>query len=143
MEHPEVKELYEQSISTSEKYIRLCASLNVNPNLEDTIIFFDEIRENEELISALKWYCEVNMPFKIICAGSLLGVKHKRFDSSFPVGKVVMIDMYPIDFEEFLYAQTIGEYLVNMIKECYEKNKPMDSVLHDKLNNLYRGCLCI
>lgn len=143
LEHPEVKELYEQSISTSEKYIRLCASLNINPNLEDTIIFFDEIQESEELISALKWYCEVDMPFKIICAGSLLGVKLKRFHSSFPVGKVEMIDMYPMDFEEFLYTQTMGEYLVNKIKECYEKNEPMDSVLHDKLNNLYREYLCI
>lgn len=143
LEHPEVKELYEQSISTSEKYIRLCASLNINPNLEDTIIFFDEIQESEELISALKWYCEVDMPFKIICAGSLLGVKLKRFHSSFPVGKVEMIDMYPMDFEEFLYTQTMGEYLVNKIKECYEKNEPMDNVLHDKLNNLYREYLCI
>ncbi len=143
LERPEVKELYKQSISTGEKYIRLCAFLNVNPNLEDTIIFFDEIQESEELISALKWYCEVDMPFKIICAGSLLGVKLKRFHSSFPVGKVEMIDMYPMDFEEFLYTQTMGEYLVNMIKECYEKNKPMDNVLHDKLNNLYREYLCI
>ena len=143
LEHPEIKELYSQNISTNEKFIRLCAFLDVNPNLEDTVIFFDEIQESEELISSLKWFCEVNMPFKIICAGSLLGVKLKRFHSSFPVGKVEMLNMYPMDFEEFLSAQTMGDYLINMIKECFEKNEPMDNVMHDKLNNLYREYLCI
>lgn len=83
------------------------------------------------------------MPFKIICAGSLLGVKLKRFHSSFPVGKVEMLNMYPMDFEEFLSAQTTGDYLISMIKECFEKNEPMDNVMHDKLNNLYREYLCI
>lgn len=143
LEHPEIKKLYLQNISTSEKYIKLCAILNVNPNPENTVIFFDEIQESEELISSLKWYCEVDTPFKIICAGSLLGVKLRRFNSSFPVGKVEMINMYPMDFEEFLYTQNMGEYLVNCIKECFEKNQPMDNVMHEKMNNLYREYLCI
>lgn len=143
LEHPEIKDLYSQNISINEKFIRLCALLNVNPNLDDTIIFFDEIQESEELISTLKWFCEVDMPFKIICAGSLLGVKLKRFHNSFPVGKVEMLNMYPMDFEEFLYTQSMGEHLVNMIKECFEKNEPMDSIMHEKLNNLYREYLCI
>ena len=102
LDHPEIIEIYKQSISSEEKYIRLCAELNINPNLEETIIFFDEIQESEELISTLKWFCECDRPFKIICAGSLLGVKLKRFHSSFPVGKVEMQNMYPMDFEEFL-----------------------------------------
>ncbi len=143
LDHPEITELYKQSISSEEKYIRLCAELNINPDLRDTIIFFDEIQESEELISALKWYCETDRPFKIICAGSLLGVKLKRFHSSFPVGKVEMINMYPMDFEEFLYTQNSGEYLTNYIKECYEQNKPMDNVMHEKLKNLYRMYLCV
>lgn len=143
LHHPEIKELYSQSISANEKFIRMCAILDINPNLENTIIFFDEIQESEELISALKWYCEVDIPFKIICAGSLLGVKLKRFHSSFPVGKVEMIHMYPMDFEEFLYAHNTGEYMVNYIQECFENNKPMDNIIHEKLNNLYRKYLCI
>lgn len=143
LDHPEITELYKQSISSDEKYIRLCAELNINPDLNNTVIFFDEIQESEELISTLKWYCETDKPFKIICAGSLLGVKLKRFHSSFPVGKVEMINMYPMDFEEFLYTQNSGEYLTNYIKECYEQNKPMDNVIHEKLSNLYRMYLCV
>lgn len=121
----------------------MCANLNINPDLEKTIIFFDEIQESEELISNLKWYNECDKPFKLICAGSLLGVKLKRFHSSFPVGKIEMINMYPMDFEEFLLAQNYGEYMVNLIKECYEKNTPMDNVTHEKLIDLYRKYLCV
>lgn len=143
LDHPEITDIYKQNISSDEKYIRLCAELNINPNLEETIIFFDEIQESEELISTLKWFCESDKPFKIICAGSLLGVKLKRFHSSFPVGKVEMINMFPMDFEEFIGTQQSGEYLINYIKECYEKNMPMDSVIHEKLLNLYRMYLCV
>lgn len=143
LDHPEITELYKQNISSEEKYIRLCANLNINPNLENTIIFFDEIQESEELISALKWYCESEKPFKVICAGSLLGVKLKRFHSSFPVGKVELLHMYPMDFEEFLLTQNSGDYLTKYIKECYEQNKPMDNVMHEKLKDLYRKYLCV
>ena len=143
LDHPEIVEIYKQNISSKEKYIRLCAELNINPNLNETIIFFDEIQESEELISALKWFCESEKQFKIICAGSLLGVKLKRFHSSFPVGKVEMINMYPMDFEEFLSTQNSGEYLINYIKKCYEENSPMDNVMHEKLLNLYRMYLCV
>lgn len=143
LDHPEIIELYKQSISSEEKYIRLCANLNINPSLENTAIFFDEIQESEELISNLKWYCECDKPFKIICAGSLLGVKLKRFHSSFPVGKVEMINMYPMDFEEFLYAQNGGDYLVELIKENYKNSTPIDNITHEKLIELYRKYLCV
>ena len=143
LNHPEIVELYKQNISLEEKYIRLCANLNINPNVEDTIIFFDEIQESEELISSLKWYCEDERPFKIICAGSLLGVKLKRFHSSFPVGKVEMINMFPMDFEEFLMTQNNGEYLIEYIKKCFLENSPMDEITHEKLLELYRKYLCI
>ena len=143
LNHPEIVELYKQNISLEEKYIRLCANLNINPNVEDTIIFFDEIQESEELISSLKWYCEDERPFKIICAGSLLGVKLKRFHSSFPVGKVEMINMFPMDFEEFLMTQNNGEYLIEYIKKCFLENSTMDEITHEKLLELYRKYLCI
>ena len=131
------------NISAEEKYVRLCANLNINPNLNNTVIFFDEIQESEELISNLKWYNECDKPFKIICAGSLLGVKLKRFHSSFPVGKVEMVNMYPMDFEEFLYTQNMGEYMANVIKDCYNNNKPIDVTTHAKLIDLYRKYLCV
>ena len=118
--------------------------LNEAIDIENTIIFFDEIQESEELISNLKFFCEDNRPFKIICAGSLLGVKINRFHSSFPVGKVIMINMYPMDFEEYIKAvlPETGEMLIDEIKNCYNKNEEMVEPLHIKLMDLYRTYLC-
>lgn len=145
LEHTEIVELFKQKISTDEKYMRLQIILNKSIDIENTIIFFDEIQESEELISSLKYFCENERPFKIICAGSLLGVKINRFQSSFPVGKVRMINMYPMDFEEFILANIpeMGETLIEEIKQCYDENKRMTDVLHEKLMELYKIYLCI
>ena len=144
-EHNEIVELFAQKISTEEKFTRLEIILNMSIDLENTIIFFDEIQESEELISSLKYFCEDKRPFKIICAGSLLGVKINRFHSSFPVGKVRMINMYPMNFEEFILANMpeMGETLINEIKNCYDKNEKMTDVLHQKLMDLYKRYMCI
>ena len=141
-EHLEIVEIFKLKINTEEKYKRMKVYLGTDIDIENTIIFFDEIQESEELISALKFFNEREENFKIICAGSLLGVKLKRMHSSFPVGKVKMITMYPMDFEEFLIANgNLG--LIDEIKNCYANNKPMVSVLHDMALNLYRLYLCV
>ena len=141
-EQKEIIEIFKENINTDEKFNRMCIYLDKDIDLDNTIIFFDEIQESEELISSLKYFNESDKPFKIICAGSLLGVKLKRMHSSFPVGKVKMLNMYPMDFEEFLIALN-SNGLVNEIKKCYQENIPMDNVLHEKALNLYRLYLCI
>lgn len=145
LEHTEIVSLFKQEISTEEKFMKLQLTLNKSIDIENTIIFFDEIQESEELISALKYFCENERPFKIICAGSLLGVKINRFNSSFPVGKVQMINMYPMNFDEFILANMpeTGEMLIEQIEKCYNRNEEMDPTLHRKLMDLYRIYLCI
>ncbi|MCQ2749458.1 MAG: AAA family ATPase [Clostridia bacterium] len=108
----------------------------------DTIIFFDEIQESEELIAMLKSICESSVKYKVICAGSLLGVKLKRFKKSFPVGKVLIKHMYPMTFEEFL-INTKGKTVVEDIYDAYENNEPLIDVLHEELILLYRIFLCV
>lgn len=142
LEHSEIIKIFKEEINTSEKYKRMKIYLDQDINIQNTIIFFDEVQESEELISALKYFNESSEPFKIICAGSLLGVKLKRMHSSFPVGKVKMINMYPMDFEEFLMANR-KQSLIDEIKGCYENNIAMDSVLHNKSLDLYRLYLCV
>ena len=141
-EHLEIVEIFKQKINTEEKYKRMKIYLGTDIDIENTIIFFDEIQESEELISALKFFNEREENFKIICTGSLLGVKLKRMHSSFPVGRVKMITMYPMDFEEFLIANG-NSGLIDEIKKFYSNNEPMISVLHDMALNLYRLYLCI
>ena len=142
LEQTEIVKIFKEEINTAEKFKRMKIYLDKDINLENTIIFFDEIQESEELISALKYFNESEGPFKIICAGSLLGVKLKRMHSSFPVGKVKLINMHPMDFEEFLIANN-SESLRDEMVNCYKNNIPMDPVLHEKALNLYRLYLCV
>lgn len=142
LEENEIVKIFEEKINTQEKFNRLKIYLDKDINLEKTIIFFDEVQVCEEIISSLKFFNESSEPYKIICAGSLLGVKLKRMKTSFPVGKVKMINMYPLDFEEFLLANG-SKALRDEIEKCYNNNIPMDSVLHNKALNLYRLYLCI
>ena len=142
LENSEIIKIFKEEINTLDKFKKMKIYLDIDINLENTIIFFDEVQESEELISALKYFNESEEPFKIICAGSLLGVKLKRMHSSFPVGKVKMLNMYPMDFEEFLMANG-SSALIDEIKNCYKNNIAMNSVLHNKSLDLYRLYLCV
>jgi len=111
-------------------------------DIEKTVIFFDEIQICEKAITSLKYFCEAKENYRIITAGSLLGVKLHRFETSFPVGKVRILNMYPMDFEEFLWA--IGEEnLASEIQTCFENRKPMTDILHDKAMKYYIDYLYI
>ena len=115
---------------------------NININLENTVIFFDEIQKSERAITSLKYFCESDKPYKIICAGSLLGVKINRFGSSFPVGKVVIKYLYPMNFEEFLIS--LGEIkLIEEIRKHYESNEALLDPIHEKALDLYRKYLVL
>lgn len=142
LDNPQIVDLFEQPISTEEKFKKMQWLLNMSIDIETSIIFFDEIQLSEKLISNLKYFCESEKPFKIICAGSLLGVKINRFNSSFPVGKVRMIYMYPMDFEEFLMATSI-QGLIDEVIKCYNEIVPISQPLHNKLLDLYRLYLCV
>lgn len=136
MNNKGIIEIFDEPINTEEKIKKMELYLG-RLIKEETIIFFDEIQESENLISALKYFCEAEFPYKIVCAGSLLGVKLKRFKNSFPVGKVIIKYMYPMTFEEFLKAINY-EQAIEVIKDCFNKNKKMSNPIHEKLLNYYR-----
>ena len=142
LEQEEIVSIFKEPINITDKIRRMELSLGYTIDFENTIIFFDEVQESEEIISSLKYFCESNIAYKIICAGSLLGVKINRFHSSFPVGKVIMTTMYPLDFEEFLWAMDKEIFIVE-IKKCYQNNEKMSDVIHEKLLDYYRMFLCV
>lgn len=135
----DVINLYKSNLSSDKKYHDLKLLLNFDFDKEGSILFIDEIQECEELISELKYFNEKHSNVRIICAGSLLGVKLARLKKSFPVGKVNRLYLYPMDFEEFLIAMN-ENMLLEYIKECFNNNKPM-GVIHEKAINLYKKYL--
>lgn len=135
----EVINLYKTNESSEKKYNDLKMLLDFDFDKEDSILFIDEIQECEELISELKFFNEKHNNVRIICAGSLLGVKLAKLKKSFPVGKVTRLFMYPMDFEEFLMAIN-QELLIERIKNCFEKNESM-GLIHNKALNYYKQYL--
>jgi len=109
---------------------------------EKTLIIFDEIQSCERAITSLKYFAEDAPQYHIIAAGSLLCVAINREKYSFPVGKVLMLQMYPMDFEEFLIAMGKNS-LIKSIKEAYCNLTPLPNALHIDALNLYRKYLII
>lgn len=138
----DIAKIFEETLEPKKIIQSIEIILNTKINIENTIIFIDEIQTSEKAINSLKYFAEAEEEYKIVCAGSLLGVKINRFKSSFPVGKVWIDYLYPMDFEEFLIA--IDEQNLNeMIKESYKNMKPMLEVVHEKALNLYNEYMCI
>ncbi len=107
-----------------------------------TLIFFDEIQANERALTSLKYFYEEAPEYHVIAAGSLLGIAINRKNYSFPVGKVQMINMYPLSFKEFLVA--VGrENLIEEIQKHFEDDSRMDKDIHELCLKLYRTYLIV
>ena len=109
---------------------------------EKTLIFFDEIQLCKRALTSLKYFCEQAPEYHIIVAGSLLGIAVNRQQFSFPVGKVDMKTLYPMDMEEFLMAMGEKE-LITAIKNSFNDNLPMPSALHNIAMEYYRKYLVV
>ena len=109
---------------------------------EKTLIVFDEVQLCERALTSLKYFYEEEPDYHIIVAGSLLGVAVNRAKSSFPVGKVDMKTLYPMDMEEFMIA--MGKTaLAQQIKKSFATDTPLPSALHDAAIMLYRQYLVV
>ncbi|HAK57570.1 MAG TPA: ATPase [Lachnospiraceae bacterium] len=98
---------------------------------KNTLFIFDEIQECPRAITSLKYFCEADVSYYIVCAGSLLGVELKRKDISFPVGKVDRLQMYPMNFYEFLLASG-DEDTVELLRG-YESFRTIPDAIHSQL----------
>lgn len=107
-----------------------------------TLVIFDEIQACEAALTSLKYFSEEAPEYHIVAAGSLLGLAINRGKFSFPVGKVEMMTMYPLSFEEFLLA-TGNDTLIEKIREAYEDFSPLADVYHDLATDLYRKYLVV
>lgn len=108
---------------------------------DQTLIIFDEIQMCERALTSLKYFAEEAPEYHVIAAGSLLGVALKREHFSFPVGKVQMLTMYSMDFEEYLWARA-KEILSGTIREHFENNQPVPEILHQEaMQEYYNYCI--
>ncbi|MDD7571515.1 MAG: AAA family ATPase [Candidatus Enterosoma sp.] len=120
--------------------ISVYAKQTIFPN--KTLIIFDEIQACEQALTSLKYFAEEAPEYHIIAAGSLLGLAINRGKFSFPVGKVDMLTMYPMSFEEFLLA-TNNDTLIEKIRFSFSSFTPLADVYHNLALELYKKYLVV
>ncbi len=109
-DEPRIRQLFELDYDISRIVIALQAITGVKITPGDTLIILDEIQETPRGLHSLKYFCEKAPQYHVMVAGSLLGVTLGKGES-FPVGKVDMLPMYPMDYEEFLDAMGKHEWV--------------------------------
>ncbi len=140
--NPKLNETFEENISPEYLIPILSHIAGQTIVREKTLIVFDEVQLCERALTCLKYFCEDAPDYHIIVAGSLLGVAVNRAKFSFPVGKVDMKTLYPMDMEEFMLA--MGENsLVEQIKKCFETDTPLPAAFHDAAMQRYRQYLVV
>ena len=140
--NPKLNETFEENISPDYLIPILSHLARQTIIKEKTLIVFDEVQLCERALTSLKYFCEDAPDYHIIVAGSLLGVAVNRAKFSFPVGKVDMKTLYPMDMEEFMLALD-EDALVKQIKKSFQTDTPMPSALHDAAMQLYRQYLIV
>ena len=140
--NPKLTETFAENISPSYLIPILSHIAGQTIVTEKTLIIFDEVQLCERALTSLKYFYEEAPEYHIAVAGSLFGVAVNRKQFSFPVGKVDIKTLYPMDMEEFMLA--MGEdVLVSEIHEHFTQNTPMPSAYHDTAMNLYKQYLVV
>ena len=108
---------------------------------ENTLIFIDEIQAYPHLLTLLKFLSQ-DKKFTFIASGSLLGVTLSQ-TTSIPMGSIRKVRMFPLDFEEFLYANGMNEFVISSMRKKFEQLEPLDETMHNKIMDFFRKFLLV
>ena len=107
----------------------------------ETLIFFDEVQECKEIVTAIKFLVDEGS-YRYILSGSLLGVELKDI-RSVPVGYMTVFEMFPLNFMEFCRANKISDQVLTHLQNCFENREAVDSMIHTKMMELFRLYLIV
>lgn len=133
--------LFENARDSRDLLLRLSAIADKPLIPGQTLIFFDEVQECPEIVTAIKFLVEEGS-YRYILSGSLLGVDLKDI-RSMPVGYMDIVQMYPLDFEEFALANRVSPNVIDALREAFEEKRPVDAVVHERMMALFRLYLVV
>lgn len=137
-ENPDYASVFAGSLEVDNIIMMLSALLGKNAVFEagETVLILDEIQDCPDARTALKFF-RLDGRFDVIGTGSLLGVKgYGKEPKSIPVGSETVVDMYPLDFEEFLWANGIAEPIIALLKKNLDTETPIPEALHHRMQQL-------
>ena len=141
LENTDAKELFENAKNSKDFLLRLSLVADGDLIPGETLIFLDEVQECKEIVTAIKFLVEEGS-YRYIMSGSLLGVELKNI-RSVPVGYMDIVEMYPLDFEEFVLANKVSPRIIDSLRESFEGKTPVDPVIHEKMMELFRLYLIV
>ncbi len=141
IDNPDATKLFSQAKDSDDILLRLSAYTQQKLVKGQTLIFFDEVQECKDILTVIKFLVDEGS-YRYILSGSLLGVELKDLRSA-PVGYVDILEMNPLDFEEFIEAVGIGKDVIANVSSCWEDRKPVDTFIHQKLMELFRLYLIV
>ncbi len=140
IEDAEGNRLFENIRTTEDFYLQTSMLAGAKMHSKsDTLIFIDEIQAYPHLLTLLKFLREDNR-YTFIASGSLLGVTLSQ-TSSIPMGSIRTVRMFPLDFEEFLYANGMNDYFISHLRSKFESLESLDLSTHEKMMDLFRKYL--
>lgn len=132
--------LFEKALTTQDFYLQLgMLAGNKLQNKNNTLVFLDEIQEYPHLLTLLKFLRQEDR-FTYIASGSLLGVTLSQ-TISIPIGSIEVRHMYPMDFEEFLWANGVGEAAVQTLRQKFEAKESLDEPMHLRMMDFFKKYL--
>ncbi len=137
-ENPDYRTIFEGSLKVDDVVLMMSAFVGANVRFipHETVIVLDEIQECPRARAALKFF-KLDGRFDVLATGSLLGISgYRSEDYSVPVGYETIIDMFPLDFAEFLWANGIEDALIALLKQCLEEERPVPEALHQRMRDL-------
>ena len=141
IEMPEAVELFKGAKSSSDILFRLSAITSVPLIKGETLVFFDEVQQCPDIVTAIKFLVEEGS-YRYILSGSLLGVELKDLRSE-PVGYMGIKDMFPLDFEEFISCVGINYTIIGSLREAWLNRTAVDEFVHGKMMELFRLYLVV
>ena len=134
--------LFEKATTVEDFYLRVSmVAGDKMGKAEDTLIFIDEIQAYPHLLTLLKFLRDDGR-FTYIASGSLLGVTLSE-TTSIPMGSIRKVRMFPLDFEEFLYANGINAFAIGALRKKFEAGESLDEAMHGKMMDLFRRYLLV
>ena len=141
IERPDAIKLFENAKSSEDILLRTSAFTDVPLVPGKTLIFFDEVQECKEIVTAIKFLVE-DGKYRYILSGSFLGVELKDI-RSVPVGYMTIMEMYPLNFFEFCRANKVSQRIFDMLEMCWNEKKAIDQIVHEKLLDLFHLYLIV
>lgn len=136
VEQPRAVEIISAAQDPDDLMLRI-TSLATDPIVPgDTLLFFDEVQRCSDAITWMR-YLAADDRFDVIYSGSMLGIEAYDF-RSLPVGTIDIVEMFPLDFEEFCWSQGIDGYLWDTITDCFAARKPVPDFLHERFLDLWK-----